>query len=900
MNFAAPEWFLVLPAALVAGWFWRRLRLFSPLRLAILVLATLALAEPRIAGQQDRLDLWVLLDRSDSTEDLVDRGLPEWQRLLEDARPSGRDRLILHDYAAEIVEHGADGTRFTGSRKLTRTALALSHVAALREGDRPSRVLLFTDGYATEPLGEAARHLEAAGIPLDFRLIRDETLDDFRLAALELPGRVQAGEPFLISVTVRGSLDTVVPLVIRRDGQTLLEKSVELHNGVGRAEFTDRLARGGSFRYEAELIPETDAHPGNNRQFRWIEVSGGPRVLLVSRYPNDPVAAALASRDFEVDLVSEPRSLGPGRLSGARAVIFHNVPAHEVPQDFLDALDFFVREQAGGFLMIGGKHSFGSGGYFRSSIDPLLPVSMELKNEHRKLSVALAVVLDRSGSMSVNVSGGGNATKMDLANSGTAEAIRLLGTMDQVCLFAVDSAPHEIIPMTKIGARADELANRAMSVKSMGGGIYVYEGLKAAWDQLQGVSSGTRHIILFSDAADSEEPGAYRDLLADMQAEGATVSVIGLGTRSDPDAALLEEIARLGGGRVFFSDRPLDIPKIFAQETVTVARSTFLDEPVATLPTGRWGEVSPRPLEWPGEIDGYNVSYLREDASSALIGTDEYAAPLVAHARRGLGRSAAVTFPLGGDFSARARAWPDYGNFLQTMTRWLMGLDLPPGIGLSHQLEGTRLGLDLRYDPELWDDRLAGSPPTLRLIEQETGAVSEVPWQRIEPGHFSAARDLPEGSVVRGALQVGPHALPFGPVTVGTSIEWDFDPARISELRSLAASTGGRELLDLSQAWVRPPLEQERSLRGWLLGALLGFLLVEALVTRTGWRWPLLSSSRREQAAPAMPKRRATSPRPSESPEPAAESPAPTKVAPDPENQSQQRRSRYQRAKKRL
>ncbi len=89
--------------------------------------------------------------------------------------------MIVLDYAAEIVEHGKDGGNFTGSRKLTRTGLALSHVAALAEEDQPSRVLLFTDGYATEPLQQAADRLEARGIPLDFRLIRDQTLDDYRV-----------------------------------------------------------------------------------------------------------------------------------------------------------------------------------------------------------------------------------------------------------------------------------------------------------------------------------------------------------------------------------------------------------------------------------------------------------------------------------------------------------------------------------------------------------------------------------------------------------------------------------------------------------------------------------------------------------------------------------------------
>ena len=44
-------------------------------------------------------------------------------------------------------------------------------------------------------------------------------------------------------------------------------------------------------------------------------------------------------------------------------------------------------------LVTGGRASFGVGGYFKSEIDPYLPVSMEVKNEHRKLSLAMVVAL---------------------------------------------------------------------------------------------------------------------------------------------------------------------------------------------------------------------------------------------------------------------------------------------------------------------------------------------------------------------------------------------------------------------------------------------------------------------------------------------------------------------------
>ena len=897
--FQSPEWFLLIPAFALLGWFWRGLRLHSPLRATLLILLTLVLADPKLRRQQNALDLWVLLDRSESTEDLVDKGLPEWKHLLEKSKPTRHDRLRFLDYAAEVVDTEAQGVTF--SRKLTRTNLALQNIAALAEEDKPARVLVFTDGFSTEPLHEGAAQLQARGIPVDFRLVREETADDSRVARLEFSERVQAGEPFLISVTVRGSKDGAIPLILRRNGQTLVESTVSLVNGVGETEFTDRISRTGGYAYEAEIRPEHDAHPGNNRANRWIEIAGGPRVLLATRYVDDPVAKVLTSRDFTVEVVNDPAQLKPGRLSGARAVIFNNIPAYEVPSDFLAALDFYVREQGGGFLMAGGEKSFGSGGYFQSAIDPLLPVSMELKNEHRKLSVALGIVMDRSGSMSVSVPGAGGKplTKMDLADAGAANAIDLLGPMDQVTVFAVDSEPETVIPLTQIANKKQELGNRVRKVQSQGGGIFVYNGLKAVWDELKKAQVGTRHVILFSDAADSEEPGDYRRLLAEMTKEGCTVSVIGLGTKADSDAKLLEDIAKLGNGRIFFSDQAMDIPKIFAQETVTIARSAFIKDPIGAKATGRWTEVSPKPIEWLPEADGYNLSYAREDATVSLVSTDEYLAPLVAHARRGLGRTAAVSFPLGGDYSDRTRRWPAYGDFLQTTTRWLMGLDTPPGIGIRHRLDGTRLTIDLLYDPALWSDKLAAKPPKLRLLEDGGGQKPyDVPWRRLAPGHFAVTRDLPEGSVVRGAIQVGESALPFGPLSVGSSVEWAFEAERIDELRGIAQLTGGRELLDLSKAWQRPPFIHETSLRLPLVIALLAIVLLEALMTRTGWKLPVLALPKRASSERGM---KPTTKRLENPPaETAVVRPPSPEVQPQPSPLSEsERSSRFQRAKDR-
>ena len=67
IQFNTPEWFFLIPLLLAAGWKYRRLRLASPLRLLLQACLLLALAQPALDRGGKGMDLWVLVDRSNST-----------------------------------------------------------------------------------------------------------------------------------------------------------------------------------------------------------------------------------------------------------------------------------------------------------------------------------------------------------------------------------------------------------------------------------------------------------------------------------------------------------------------------------------------------------------------------------------------------------------------------------------------------------------------------------------------------------------------------------------------------------------------------------------------------------------------------------------------------------------
>ncbi len=890
----APAWLLLYPALLIAALQWRQLGILQPLSLLILLLVVVALAGPTIDRQRDGLHLYVLTDQSASAIDTLQPVLAEWESLLERGR-GRRDEIHFIDYADEaILRTESDREMFSDNERGTRTALAIEYALAQIPANRNARLLLLTDGYSTEPIAHLAGPLLAADLPLDYRLAALPDRTDFRVHHFT-PGslRVLPSEPFLIEFEIRGNVDTAVNWQVLRNDQPVASGDANIRNGRAVVRLTDRLNAAGAYNYRLRIHHPDDTLPGNNTASFWLEVTGTSNILLITAYTNDPLAEILRAVGFSVTTITEPSRLNLGSLTAAAAVIINDVPAAAINPEFLSALPFYVREQSGGLIMAGGRHSFGSGGYFESPLDPLLPVSMELRQDERRVRTALAIVMDRSGSMSAAVPGQPGLTKMDLANIGAASAVELLGPEDLVTVYAVDTRPHEIVPLVRIGNNPDKLIRAIRSIRSTGGGIYVYSGLSTAWAQLKDAPASQKHIILFADAADAEEPGNYIQLLQEIVAADATVSVISLGFPTDRHADFLNDVAARGEGRIFFNSNPNELPALFSQDIVAVARSAFITTETPVSPTLGWLQIAATLPDWPATVDGYNLSYLRPNATGSLFSDDEYAAPLVAFWEHGSGRVAAVSFPLAGEYAILTRSWPGYADFVQTLTRWTGGEDADPGFHVETSLDGTLLTLRLDYD-ESRSPMIAANLPRAVIQTAPDEAARPLGWQQVRPGRWTTTIGLTPGVPARGAVHIGNQTLPFGPVMVGRNPEWDFDQRRIHELRDLARVTGGGERLDLPSVWQATGSSRSQSLVPYLLIAALLLFLIEALLRRLN-RLPTFTTfpQRKPVTATAAP-----APNPIAQYQPPAPEPEPADKATPTTTDSSPRRSAFQEAKR--
>lgn len=850
MTLGAPAWLLLaLPAGLVflacrpAG------RLAATLRALALGLALLGLCAPtlRLAARAGTLVL--VADRSLSMPPGAEASMRETAELLARAAgPDDRLAVVAFGRSAAVAQPAHDGKALAlGGSPVggdgSELAAGLDLALALIEPGQAGRILLVSDGkYTGQAPFPAAAAAGARGVAIDHRLVQRRPDGDLAVERFEAPARVEPGESYLLAAWIRSPDTRPAAYVLERDGAVLCSGRSTFAAGLTRLSFRDTAPAAGLCRYRLTLRPEPADSVPENESARALTMVTGPRPILHLRgAPGGALPELLGGGGLAVE------SRAPARmewsletLAGFSAVLLEECPAQRIGHEGMQTLAAWVREAGGGVLMTGGPTSFGPGGYYRSPLEPLLPVSMELRREHRKFSVAIVVALDRSGSMAASVDGG--RTKMDLADQGAAEVLGMLSPMDQFGCLAVDSVPQVVIPL---GPADQHPRGLLLSIESMGGGIFVYEALEAATRMLSGATAGARHIILFADAADAEEPGAYADLLARNREAGITCSVVALGSPADQDAELLRDVAARGGGHIYFAENAGELPRLFAQDTLLVARSAFLEQPTPFVFAAGMLGLAGRGFPDPPPLGGYNLCYLRPGALLGAVTTDAYAAPVIAAWHAALGRVACFMGQADGEHTGPLAGWEGTGPMLCSLARWAGALDQEHGDLAATQEPGEdRVRIVLHLDAARQGEPFDG-PPVLRTLQGQPPRRGELPMQWTGPDELSAELDLGGAETLLAAIDLpGRGRLSLPPLCLPYSAEFRPDasgrgPATLARLSRLS---GGVERLDLGGIWGDlPAAPRERPLRPWLLLAAALLVLAEVVERRTG----ILSGLRR-------------------------------------------------------
>jgi Ca-activated chloride channel family protein len=725
------------------------------LALRALLLATLALALARPARTRDATHSAVvaIVDVSDSVADAdLDRARERVARLwasrgendvrivsfAREARavPIAEDgSFTLERHASSVREGDADATRAAEAGAATHLASALQLAYGLFPPARLRRILVMSDGAITDgdALAEAQR-AASLGIRIHHAPFREGPPGEVAVIGVALPDRLRASEPFTVRARVFASQPQQARVRLYQ-GETINGlggvRDVELPAGESEIEFRSVAHVPGPVTYRFEIEPRgPDRFTANDRFSTTVVVPGRPAVLIVEPTPSAAsfLARALSAGELDVE-VRAPRGLPTTSSELARFdfLILSDVPADAISPSQEDAIERFVRDSGGGFLMAGGERSFGLGGWQSTRIARLLPVRMEGERRRDQPSIAIALVIDRSGSMT--------GEKIELAKDAARATADLLGPSDYLGVIGFDAQPERVVRMQSAGNRIQIL--RDIGTMAARGGTAIFPALDMAFQDLSITRARLRHVILLTDGQ-TQETG-IPELASVMRAEGITVTTVGIG--GDVNRALLAQVADVGGGRSYFTADPQNVPRIFVEETSTVTRSDVVEEYVSARVAApadflRGVDVSSAPY-----LHGYIATRARP-APAQVIVESELGEPLLARWRVGLGWSLAWTSDVKNRWSVDWLRWSGFSRFWVQLVREHMREDLRHELPMHAEIVGEEARVVVDAIGE--DDEFVNALDSTLRVEGPMGApasertTEEHPLRQVAPGRYEA------------------------------------------------------------------------------------------------------------------------------------------------------------------
>lgn len=828
ISFVYPQflWLLLLIPALVS------LALLAPrsasrwrhwgslgVRVFLFLCLVLALASIQLKSPSRLLTTVFVVDASDSLlPEAQERAVQFIRAALQSMGPDDQAAIVVFGEDA-LVERLNSPDRFLNDLNsipiTTRTNIsdALQLAQALLPDTGSRRIVLLSDGR--ENLGQAleqaeilaARQIEISYFPLGEEPAGTEVYVDY----LESPPDIRQGEDIVLSAAVHSTAPVNASLRLFSDGELIQTKEVNLASGSTHFQLQvewREISRGNqdhkSFqRFKLQVLPAADFRLQNNEANAFTVVHGPPQVLIVEGQPGDGRNLADALGAAEMDVASIAASELPttlAELANYQAIVLVNTPAKALPVGVMEMLQVYVRDLGMGLIMVGGPDSFGAGGYLRSPVEGILPVSMDIKNRQMQANLALVLAVDKSGSMGrchcdnpdlnqTYTRAEVGQPKVDIAKEAIMRAASAMSEQDYLGVVAFDSSAHWAL---RVAPLVDStMLENAISAISAEGSTSLETGVMAAYKALEGVPAQRKHIILLTDGWVRQ--GDLTSLAKEMQSQGITLSVIAAGEGS---AEYLKALAAVGSGRFYPATNMLNVPDIFLQETMESVGEYIIEEtfyPLAAVPSPLLQGINRQ--DFPPLL-GYNGTSAKGSARLDLI--TPRGDPLLATWQYGLGRSAAWTSDLRGQWARDWLSWDGFSRFAAQLVDWVLPT---PGI------EGLEARAEYRQNEaviELKAIDQAGSPlnflkTEVTVIDPELRSTS-LELHQIGAGQYQAKRAISKPGTYLLRLGVNQEDQSLGQITLGLVVPYspEYRSTGIDQhlLGGLAQLTGGEQLAE--------------------------------------------------------------------------------------------------------
>jgi uncharacterized membrane protein len=710
VTFGQPWWLISLPL-LLPPLVWISLRSLSGLgtfrkilaivlRSSVIAMIVLALAEMQTVRRSDRLTSMFVLDASNS--------IPREQQTaaIDYAKAASRKRrkddlsgLIVFGKTPRVEVPPAPselnllGVESTIDPENTDLGEALKLALATFPEDTARRVVFISDGNENRGnLLEQAMAAKSLGVqvdvlPLDYRYDREVLVEK-----VSIPPEVKKGETVNINVMIRASEPTHGTLqIFQKADNTRLPAAgneqpvpVDLQRGLNVFTLKQLITEPNFYTFSAEFIPDRDSGDKrsiNNLAEGFTHARGKAQVLLIesTRGEHAELVKALREKEIEVKVLLAPRIDGSGGIGGDilptdlaqlqpyDAVILADVPKEAFTESQHQLFASNCHDMGAGLLMLGGRDSFGAGGWMNTPVEKALPVDMQIKALKVQGIGAMALIMHASEIAE------GNYWQKVVAKA----ALNALSSYDYAGLLHWEGQEAWLFQLKPIGTGRGTML-RSIDRMTPGDMPDFDPSLIMAMRGLNGIRDAmTKHIIVISDG-DPTPPSST--VINQLAASKITVTaVLTAAHGNDPNAiSVMRNLAIKTKGRFYNVTNPKALPRIYQKEARTISRPLIYEQQTPWAP--RLGSPITEPVmglsdELPA-ITGLVLTSPKENELVELpivspLPTGQVN-PVLAHWSYGLGRSVAFTSDAGRRW---AKAWPDwksYAAFWSQVVRWAM------------------------------------------------------------------------------------------------------------------------------------------------------------------------------------------------------------------------------------
>ena len=571
--FSSPEWLWLLVVLPPILWFWSRGKSFRfrLLQLSAGISLILAAAAPEIQYDSTHRKRMILLEETNEDNDGNETlpAVPEEYSGGEVHRFSGSTAAALAAAAMEIPDGG-------GSILL---------IGRLRESDHALDAVL-------ETLARRRIAVTAQAPATNSRKARTETKQQLQLRTVSYPASTGRGATVAVEIDLDAETAGNALLSIRsHSGNGMdVEKHISFSTGQLHVTLPLPLPEPGMFRGTLEI----DRQPVIEIA---LHVRDAFRAVLFSRAPERELAEFQSVLRDAVHL--EPYR--PGMLLDDVPLLLFAPGAAAALTEELQREIIRQAERGAGILAVTGREALFAGESVLPEFARLFPARYPGSQENRIPAVALAIVIDTSGSM--------RGVRLDLARETARLAIAELQEHDLAGIVEFHGTRRWAAPLQSAANQFSLM--RALNRLNAGGGTVILPAVHEAYYALRNTDARLKHLLILTDGG--VEYGDFESIIRRMARHDITVSTVLVGPG---ESDFLGRLAIWGGGRFYRASSRFALPKLQFRRQENLPLPPIRENSLEIVPAGN----SPLIAELPPHlrIGGVVKSIPTEDAETLL------------------------------------------------------------------------------------------------------------------------------------------------------------------------------------------------------------------------------------------------------------------------------------------